>query len=279
MKRVLPLAGGVTSALFLGFPVFAADQLGVDVPEVQQCAVSALNGKVEGAGGNIDNDIQDGGRYYGAASISLPVGCLFGAQIDFSAGELDDESTWGVAGHFFTRDPSSYLLGVYGEVAGVGDNDISRIALEGELYRDEVTFSGIIGFEDSDFTDDELFAAGDIAFYVDDNFQISGGFSHFLDVSSANVGFEWQPDDTNVSFFAEGAFGDNDHTSVLGGIRIYFGEQKSLIRRHREDDPKNWINRLQTITNVAASSPCGPGETLVTPSEGPPFCIFLGSVD
>jgi len=32
--------------------------------------------------------------------------------------------------------------------------------------------------------------------------------------------------------------GDNEFATVYGGIRFYFGgPEKSLIRRHREDDP------------------------------------------
>ena len=39
--------------------------------------------------------------------------------------------------------------------------------------------------------------------------------------------------------YASGSFG-SDYTQALGGVRVYFGDPgKSLIRRHREDDPDN----------------------------------------
>ena len=62
---------------------------------------------------------------------------------------------------------------------------------------------------------------------------------------------EWQPEASNFTLFADATFGDNSHNSVFGGIRYYFGTQKTLVRRHREDDPENWTSTLETITKVA----------------------------
>ena len=55
-------------------------------------------------------------------------------------------------------------------------------------------------------------------------------------------GIEWQPPVhalAGLTIFADGAVGEDDYESVLGGMRFYFGESgfKSLKRRHREDDP------------------------------------------
>jgi len=44
-----------------------------------------------------------------------------------------------------------------------------------------------------------------------------------------------------TSLFAEGRFGEGDFHGVWAGLRFYFGQKdKSLIRRHREDDPTDW---------------------------------------
>jgi len=40
----------------------------------------------------------------------------------------------------------------------------------------------------------------------------------------------------NMSFFVDGSGGDNGYRATAG-IRFYFGADKPLIRRHREDDP------------------------------------------
>ncbi len=42
-----------------------------------------------------------------------------------------------------------------------------------------------------------------------------------------------------ASFTLDGQFGEEGFTAVMAGFSIYFGgEDKSLIRRHREDDPR-----------------------------------------
>ena len=41
--------------------------------------------------------------------------------------------------------------------------------------------------------------------------------------------------------FANASTGDNDYNHAIGGIRYYFGKQKSLIERHRKDDPPNLL--------------------------------------
>jgi hypothetical protein len=41
-----------------------------------------------------------------------------------------------------------------------------------------------------------------------------------------------------ASLFANGSVSEDGDGAVLGGLRLYFGQQpKPLIRRHREDDP------------------------------------------
>ena len=41
-----------------------------------------------------------------------------------------------------------------------------------------------------------------------------------------------------VSLTLDGQVGEDGYTSVMAGVSLYFGgEDTSLIRRHREDDP------------------------------------------
>jgi hypothetical protein len=48
-----------------------------------------------------------------------------------------------------------------------------------------------------------------------------------------------------MSLFVEAQFGENDYATVFGGVKFYFGsDNKSLMRRHREDDPRNQIPEL-----------------------------------
>ena len=40
-----------------------------------------------------------------------------------------------------------------------------------------------------------------------------------------------------LSVFALGELGENDQYKATAGVRFYFGANKSLQKRHREDDP------------------------------------------
>ncbi len=52
--------------------------------------------------------------------------------------------------------------------------------------------------------------------------------------------------------FAEGRLGEHNRNGVFGGLRFYFGQKdKSLIRRHREDDPLDWT--ADTLFSIGGS--------------------------
>jgi hypothetical protein len=54
------------------------------------------------------------------------------------------------------------------------------------------------------------------------------------------AGAEWQPYGGPMSLFATSVFGADGFAQAFGGVRFYGGDKdKSLIRRHREDDPGN----------------------------------------
>jgi hypothetical protein len=53
-----------------------------------------------------------------------------------------------------------------------------------------------------------------------------------------------------ASAFVEGRVGSNQFEGIWGGLRVYFGQkEKSLIRRHREDDPTTWDTLFSIIGN------------------------------
>jgi hypothetical protein len=52
---------------------------------------------------------------------------------------------------------------------------------------------------------------------------------------------------SGLTVFFDGAVHDDENYRALGGVRYYFGESKSLIRRHREDDPRN--NLIRSFAN------------------------------
>ncbi len=252
MKHLIPFASGMACAIAITTPAWAAD---VNFENASECAVSGFNGKVEGAGGYYeDQTTNSNGRGHGAASLSLPLGCMWALQIDGAYGAIGPADGGGVGAHLFTRDPSSYLFGVFGSYSNVDDiinNDIFRIGGEAEFYFGQFSLEGLAGYEDADFSGNDWFASATAAFYATDDVRLYAGYRHFLSTDTGVVGVEWQPHFSGlpVTLFTEGQVGSDDFVSVLGGVRFYFGAgDKSLKRRHREDDPANLIMNL--LSNV-----------------------------
>jgi hypothetical protein len=202
-------------------------------------AVSGPNGKLAGFGGLFDDD----GRGGVSGSYTVPLGHAFGFQADGMAASYGGDFAGGVAGHLFTRDPDSYLFGIQAMYQGVGSNDVMRIGPELELYLGQFSVEFTGGYEDSDSNGDEFFASGDLAFYVQDNFRINAGYRRTISFDMFQFGAEWMPG-VNLGFgpaslYAKAQVGDGNYESFWAGIRFYFGDpDKSLIRRHREDDPE-----------------------------------------
>jgi len=214
-------------------------------------AVSSINFKIDGFGGYSQTENVDGGIFGGSGSVTVPLGERFGAQLDGMAASLDGDFVGGVGGHLFWRDPSTGLLGAYGSYVTRDGSGIDawRLGAEGELYLGQLSLEAIVGYEGVDapaaisVDDSNLFAVADAAYYVTDDFRVAVGYRHVLGLHVGAAGFEYQlPYDfvSGMSIFAEGRIGEDDYAGVWGGLRFAFGgEDKSLIRRHREDDPRN----------------------------------------
>lgn len=258
MKKFARYAGGFACAAFIHSPAIAVDY---NFPDPQACAISAFNGKIGFGAGLAKDDARKGARFDGEASLSIPIDCSFGLQLDGALGSLDSVKTGGGAVHAFTRDPNSYLLGAYGDFSRVGSNDIWRAGIEAEYYLDMVTVSGVAGYENSDLTNGDVFAALDISYYATSNFRISAGYRHFLDINAAAFGVEYQLGNLPASVFVTGQIGEKGHRTALAGLRFYFGgADKSLVRRHREDDPFVRLNQLKrNIVKPAATTTTTPG--------------------
>jgi hypothetical protein len=273
MKKSLAFAASIAALFAVSGTAQAAD---LDTACVQ--AVSGFNGKIEGAAGFIDQDVaiiggpvvnEDGARFHGAGSLSLPLGCMLGVQVDAAAGDIAGQTFVGGAAHVFMRDPSSYLVGVHGMYTNIdnalapGDNDIWRVGPEVEFYLNNFSIEAWAGLESSDSNGEDFFATVDLAMYATEDLRLNVGFRRFLDINAFAAGAEWQVSDTMpVSLFVEGQFGENDYATVFGGVKFYFGgEQKSLIRRHREDDPRNRVPDLVGFGQAAGNGIGGPEDS------------------
>lgn len=275
---------GLTLGLCLLSPVARAADLAV--ADVLKPAVDVLNGKVEGFGGWADGRFGRKGEFSGGAlaSLTAPVGTSFGAQVDGLLASQYGELAYAGAGHFFTRNPDSFLFGVYGSAIGFDKRGGAwnyKLGAEGELYFGALTVSGVLGYEQSRGGGDRFervrkggsfFDYVDVSYYVTEDLKLSVGHRYTGRKHAAAFGAEYRLPVTgaDVSLFAEGRAGEKDYKAAWAGLKVYFGGgSKPLIARHRESDPTNWlkddlfsISNRRRITNGAAPGgggcPCAP---------------------
>jgi hypothetical protein len=138
------VVGGI--GLFVA-PAYSAD-LPVKAPTRVGCAqaVDGVNGKVSGFGGSFAND----SLYGGMGSLSVPLACEFGAQLDASAASFDSRFLGTIGGHLFWRDPAKGLIGVYGSYTywdQAGGVRAGHVGPEAEWYLGRWTLQGTAGAE------------------------------------------------------------------------------------------------------------------------------------
>jgi hypothetical protein len=221
-------------------------------------AVDGINAKIDGYGGGASHT---NGFYGTTGSLSVPLAQQWGAQIDARAHNGDGIGAYGAAGHAFWRDPSIGLVGAYGsywhwngrDIADVGhvSTNTGAIAAEGEYYAGRWTLGGLAGIEmvsvnapvalEAFSIPNRFFDSIRASYYVTDDFRLSIGHVYTSGRHRLTLGAEHGlalGGGRMASLFGEAVFGEEGHNAVLGGLRIYFGQHdKSLIDRHRQDDP------------------------------------------
>ena len=278
--------GILTIATLIGTPAFASDMI-TQAPSAAAApcpqAVDGVNAKIAGLGGSFANDTVAGAMGSGSA----PLACGWGVQIDGSGLSFDNRFLGSLAGHLFWRDPTIGLLGVYGsythwsELSGVTGYHVGP---EAEWYTGRWTLRGVAGGEFGNTASGTIgsavqtiniptrfFDEVDLAYYAQDNWELYAGHRYFGGENALGLGTEWGIPLHNgmmAGLFAEGLVGQNNFHGVWGGVRIYFGQHdKTLIRRHREDDPTSWatgptgaagVGGTGSNTSTTTPPPCSP---------------------
>jgi hypothetical protein len=253
--------------------------ISLDTPSLP--AVDGFNAKVSGFGGASD------GRalYGGEGSITVPLGHQFGLQVDGLVAGFDSERLGSVtaaatAVHLFWRDPNVGLIGAYGHYfhadAFRGVNHYAGAAA-GALYLGRVTLEGVAGAESGEVDlgvlgrrniDTRFFDVAHLAWYATDNLKLSVGHSYVLGRHAVLLGAELGLNGvggTMASLYASGSVNEGGNATVLGGLRVYFCQRdKTLIRRHREDDPIAY-HSPGVLSGIAGPTGClygcDPGDT------------------
>lgn len=235
----------LTGSIFttaLGSGVLAAD-----VQETSLPAISDINGKIEVFGGWGDADFADSEALGSVAgAISVPLGESFGFQGDLSVANVFGETVVGGTGHLFWRDPNSYLFGAIGGYIDGPDANTLWGGGEAELYLGNISIEAIAGGMDvngDSANSGDFFASADLAYYATDNLRLALGASSIAGFESGRVKMEWMPAalDMPLTLNAGVNFGEDDLVTAQVGLSLYFGgnnPSKSLIDRHRQDDPR-----------------------------------------
>jgi hypothetical protein len=261
-------------------------------------AVDGINGKLEGLGGGFAKQ----GFFGAAGSLSVPLGGQFGAQLDAGAGSFATRFLGALGGHLFWRDPGRGLFGVYGDYANwdqFGGVHVGHAGVEGEAYLGRFTFGGVVGIESgnnnvgTNTTVATIFGPGtlttvssslqnktrffdrlSVSYYLTDNWKASIGHRYTGGKNALALGTEYAFAGSGgmlPTLFVEGRLGEGSNNyGAWGGLRVYFGHSdKTLIRRHREDDPINDFgpDTLFSIGNglpaSSATATCPAGEFFV----------------
>ena len=208
-------------------------------------AVSALNGKVSVFGGKQDGNGSSQSLFGVVGSLSVPMGFAYGLQIDAAAGSGASTGFYGIGGHLFWRDPAKGLLGLYGSYfkwdltrGATNGFTVGKIGVEGAAYLGRFSLEGLATYQSGSASGFNGKAV--VAYYPTDNLRLDAGVRQVAGPGTMGlVDAEWRPLDTSgLTLFASGAIGQNSYSQFLAGARYYFGDaNKSLIDRHRQDDP------------------------------------------
>ena len=253
-------------SLFLSTAVFAAKP-----------AVSELNGKLSLTGGDANGDNVG----VASGSLSIPWRHSYGIQLDAAAGQIGGSSLQGAGAHIFRRDPERYLLGAILSSVKWQSESMNRIGVEGEYYTASWTFSGTLGGQSGGIGSGG-FGSANARYYFTPNTMLEAGLATSGSDGRFNLRLESTPFEglRGLGLFTDLATGNDGYDQILLGVRYYFGAKKTLIKRHREDDPRN--NLLDGITGsfgAFGEASCAAGENwdgencVTNPTPAPPPAV------
>ena len=200
-------------------------------------AVDGLNTKISAQVGSDNFSAIEG-------SITLPAGNNYGFQVDLAAVRTKKIDYDAIGGHFFQRDPDSYLLGL---TAGYNTGDfgrLSRFGVEAEKYLQNITLQGRVGYQTGKyfgFEHENTFYRVGAKWYVTDDFAVNVRQTSAHNGDATSFGVEWQPrytESTGYSFFAEFNRHKHQDWNNIVGVRVYLDRGKTLKSRHRTGDPE-----------------------------------------
>jgi hypothetical protein len=212
-------------------------------------AVSEINGKVNYSGGSMNS--AEGHNFDG--SITFPISHQFGFQADALYSRIGEQDFYGGAGHLFWRNPDVGLIGLTGGYLTRKGVDTFQTGVEGEYYLDRFTFGCFAGVGSISYdspvpfidTDPTRFVGRISAnYYVLDDLRVGASYVTAFHDNLVKLEAEYQTPIRGVALTAEVARGNHDYDHWLVGLRYYFGGNKKLNARQRQDDPPSLMPQI-----------------------------------
>lgn len=233
------------------------------MPAAVQAEDGPLSGKFEVFGGYKDYDptTSDHLTYGIAPSVTANLGHGIGIQLDGLYTKQAATEVAGAAGHLYLRNSEKGLIGLTGaymhndaaDIFGTANNESFRIGAEVERYFRNVTLSAIGGYEKSlhhsswslmNSKREDFYGKLTAAYYPTDDWKLSTGYRYLNGGHFGMIGAEHALNGTKrtgISVFADAMAGEHDVGQARIGVKFYFGGAKTLIQRHRTEDPENGL--------------------------------------
>lgn len=230
--------GPLRSVLASGMVLMAASTAHAEGP-----AVSELNGKFSVEGGATGSNGRGGsGLGIAEGSVTTPLGHYLGFQADGAMATAHDDLFGAGAAQLFSRDPQLGQVGTFAAYGGRSGNTVSWYGGQAEYFAGPVTLGAHGGYQssNSDTASDGGLVLGRVTYYVIPNLAFTVGGGSIVNRGFGRINLEYLPElngSHSVSFFVNGGAGSDESYIGTAGVRLYFGPEKSLMRRHREDDP------------------------------------------
>ena len=247
-------AGWASSAVAADMVYGDSGQKLLDPTPVSTQSVDGLNfkaGVVSGKLGKWDNHM-----FLASVAAPMPFYPSIGVQLDLGIGRFGSKYTSAASGlHIFKRDPSTGMLGIYGDWGYVDTEHGGRVGVEGAIYNGRWSLDAMAGVQFGQHFLTKFVDEVDLSYYFTDNLRGSVGHRLTSRGHAANVSFEFMPEGSGGwSVFGEAEAGEDEYHSAWLGLRYSFGQSSAntLIERDRVADPLIRIPR-----NLASVTRCG----------------------
>ena len=282
LLSTMMLSGVVSCTLMNALAVRAADlTLPRKAPIADPPAVDGFNGKVDGFIGSASNKPVYGAQAVLSFPVQRQYGVQIdgsGGTLDGSGfGSVAGHFFWRDP-----RNALFGIYGDYTNWDRFGGVQVAHVAGEGAYYFGQYTLEGIAGVEFGNSTTSALgssvsivttpqngaipgvtttttstllgtasvrtrfFDQVNLAYYPTDDIKAYVGHRYVGGLNAAAFGGEVALPLGNrmmASAFAEALAGEHSFHGIWGGLKLYFGQSdKSLVARHRRDDPSNWLS-------------------------------------